>query len=163
MSWKDLVSKLLGKSSAPELVASPPIAEEVKTDTSDSRNLETAESPLQVQSEPEISGHLTQYSGVDENAQKSLLVIGLDFGTAFTKVVVGGVTGKWAVPFDSLINEGNRFLLPGVLGVDDSGVCFVGNKEECTNSITDLNDAPDFKVISLKNIACMLRPILPRF
>ena len=54
------------------------------------------------------------------NAKTQELVIGLDFGTAFTKVVVGETTYAHAISFGS-----NDCLLPSILHVDLAGRCFL--------------------------------------
>lgn len=65
-------------------------------------------------------------------ATKKQLVIGLDFGTAFTKVVVGDVTYAYAVPFDE-----HGYLLPSQLHIDKHGNCST-NKDNCVETISDL-------------------------
>ena len=57
--------------------------------------------------------------------------IGLDFGTAFTKVVLGTPLGAYAAPIANSHNDGHDFLLPGILSIDESGVCHLGEAEGC--------------------------------
>lgn len=67
------------------------------------------------------SGVDTQYRGVAENAQRQQLVIGLDFGTAFTKVVVSDSLRKYAIPLaevDGLL----AYLLPSAIWRSETGV-----------------------------------------
>lgn len=61
-----------------------------------------------------------KFSGPSEEGlrSKKQIVIGLDFGTAFTKVVVGDITYAYAVPF---VN--GQYLLPSQLHVDKNGGC----------------------------------------
>ena len=61
-----------------------------------------------------------KFSGPSEEGLRSnkQIVIGLDFGTAFTKVVVGDITYAYAVPF---VN--GQYLLPSQLHVDKNGGC----------------------------------------
>jgi hypothetical protein len=53
-------------------------------------------------------------------AKTQQLVIGLDFGTAFTKVVVGETTYAHAICFGD-----NGYLLPSMLSVASTGKCFL--------------------------------------
>ena len=55
------------------------------------------------------------------------LVIGLDFGTAFTKVVVGETTYAYAIPFN-----GFDYLLPSELHVNELGTCFLQGEPQTT-------------------------------
>ncbi|MGL4580110.1 MAG: hypothetical protein ACRCVP_14585 [Shewanella xiamenensis] len=52
----------------------------------------------------------------DPSRRKKALVIGLDFGTAFTKVVVGDITYAYAIPFGKY-----GYLLPSQLYIDKNG------------------------------------------
>ena len=51
------------------------------------------------------------------------LVIGLDFGTSCTKVVIQDVARRvaYAVPFDELSELDNPYLLPTIIALDDEG------------------------------------------
>ena len=51
------------------------------------------------------------------------LVIGLDFGAAFTKVVIGDRRVKYAVPFTGVSHPDNPYLLPSILHVDEKNLC----------------------------------------
>lgn len=53
------------------------------------------------------------------------LVIGLDFGTSFTKVVVGESRKRYAVPFGNFALDKNPYLLPSVVSIVQVG-------KECT-------------------------------
>ena len=62
-----------------------------------------------------------------DGAEKQQLVIGLDFGTAFTKVVIGEQRVKRAVPFNDYVSNGNPYLLPSTLSVNkNDGTCKLG-------------------------------------
>lgn len=65
-------------------------------------------------------GAQTQLQSSSTRRLPLTLVIGLDFGTAYTKVVIGESQGRarYAVPFDSLLKLRNRYLLPSLLAVD---------------------------------------------
>lgn len=52
------------------------------------------------------------------------LVIGLDFGTSFTKVVVGESRTRYPVPFHAYAFQGNPYLLP-------SSLCLSSESDEC--------------------------------
>ena len=58
--------------------------------------------------------------------RKQQLVIGLDFGTAFTKVVVGEQRVRYAVPFQHHAENKNSYLLPSVLSLSDDEICTLG-------------------------------------
>lgn len=51
------------------------------------------------------------------------LIIGLDFGAAFTKVVIGDKRVRYAVPFGWLAHPENQYLLPSILDIDDDDLC----------------------------------------
>lgn len=59
--------------------------------------------------------------------RKQQLVIGLDFGTAFTKVVIGEQRVKRTVPFNDYVSNGNPYLLPSILSINENdGTCKLG-------------------------------------
>lgn len=64
----------------------------------------------------------TQFAG-REGRQKRDIVIGLDFGTSCTKVVIQDPDTRdaWAVPFERIGTKGNVYLLPTRLTVDNEG------------------------------------------
>lgn len=63
---------------------------------------------------------------------KKQLVIGLDFGTAFTKVVVGDITYAYAVPAGA-----KNYLFPSQLHIDEQGNCSL-DKINCVETISNL-------------------------
>jgi hypothetical protein len=85
-----------------------------------------------------LPGYLTQYPGVTEDSPKQQLVMGIDFGTAFTKVVIGSSVDSYAVPFPPHANNDNIFLLPGVMSIEQSGICQLGSVEKPARRIADL-------------------------
>lgn len=85
-----------------------------------------------------LPGYLTQYPGITDNHPKQHLVMGVDFGTAFTKVVIGGAVNSYAVPFAPIAAKENIFLLPCVLSIDSSGECRLGMVDGAARSLTDL-------------------------
>ena len=65
--------------------------------------------------------------------------IGLDFGTSFTKVIVGDSLVRYVVPFDDFEGVIDRFLLPSALNVTDpEEECVLGTKTECGRIFDDL-------------------------
>lgn len=66
----------------------------------------------------------TQFMGQDPQGQKQQVVIGLDFGTAFTKVVIGVRGVHYAVPFGAYAHPENIYLLPSAFTV-------AGSQERC--------------------------------
>ena len=73
-----------------------------------------------------LSSH-TQPKNSQKESQPIQLVVGLDFGTSFTKVVIGESRIRYAVPFGPFCNGGNPLFLPsGLCVVADSGECRLG-------------------------------------
>lgn len=66
----------------------------------------------------------TQFDERSAQGARQEIVIGLDFGTAFTKVVLGEIRAHYAVPFGSYATPDNPYLLP-------SGITLVGERDEC--------------------------------
>jgi len=66
----------------------------------------------------------TQFSEPPPKGRPLQLIIGLDFGTAFTKVVIGEQRVRYAVPFAPYAPKSNPYLLPSALSV-------FGEQEEC--------------------------------
>lgn len=64
--------------------------------------------------------------------------MGLDFGTAFTKVIVGDNTTHYAIPFDTVAEGLNPYLLPCVLSVDDEGYYRAGDIENPSEQFSNL-------------------------
>ena len=54
------------------------------------------------------------------------LVIGLDFGTAFSKVIIGEQRVRYAVPLGSADNGKSSYLIPSALCVLPNGFCRLG-------------------------------------
>jgi hypothetical protein len=66
----------------------------------------------------------TQFNERSAQGPRQEIVIGLDFGTAFTKVVLGEIRAHYAVPFGPYATRDNPYLLP-------SGITLVGERGEC--------------------------------
>ncbi len=70
--------------------------------------------------------HRVQLPDGSPDGSKDQLVVGVDFGTCHSKVVLGGTRGRYAVP----LQEGNgieRYTVPVRLVVDKNSVCRVGD------------------------------------
>lgn len=80
----------------------------------------------------------TQFDGVSKRARKQQLVIGLDFGTAYSKVVIGEVRQAHAVHFAKFGSRDNPYLLPATFSVNESGVCTLDLEAPGTAPVNDL-------------------------
>lgn len=69
------------------------------------------------------SGVTTQFEGTDSSSPRRQLVVGLDFGTEFTKVVIGAADFKFAVPLCGVGDTVNDYLLPTRFWSDAEGIC----------------------------------------
>lgn len=71
---------------------------------------------------------------------KQQLNLGIDFGTAFTKVVVGESRVRYAVPFEDPPIDINTYLLPGKLTISADGTCHIGRQDQTDTSqvVTEL-------------------------
>lgn len=75
-----------------------------------------------------VPGYRTQYTDSDGKAGKVQLVVGFDFGTAFTKVVIAEQRRAYAVPLNVEATGGRSYLLPAVLAIGDEQQVYLGNK-----------------------------------
>lgn len=66
------------------------------------------------------------------------MVIGLDFGTSYTKVVLGESRVQYAVPMQEEAQSDQRYLLPCVLRVDEQGECTIAEPTPGSTAYTDL-------------------------
>ena len=75
-----------------------------------------------------IPGNLTQYPENTKKLPKQQLIIGLDFGSAFTKVVIGDENNRvhYAVPFHQYTIKKQRYSLPGTLSLMENGEYCLG-------------------------------------
>jgi len=72
-----------------------------------------------------VSGSLSQYPGAPEGRERLQIVLGLDFGTAFTKVVIADRRRAYAVPLFEP-KQGNAYLLPGIFFTGSDGSATLG-------------------------------------
>jgi len=113
MSWNDLLKKLLssvkGKENIKESIEKP--------------HVETSKKIRKKPVTKKIPGHHTQLNNVDINSPKQQLIIGLDFGTAYTKTVIGEARISYAVPFSPYTSGDNLYLMPGQFYIDKNNIC----------------------------------------
>lgn len=81
----------------------------------------------------------TQLPGVDESSQRQKLVIGLDFGTAFTKVVIGEQRVHFPIPFQ-IGQQPSTCYLPCVVYLSPLGECSL-ESQQSWKRITNLKIA----------------------
>jgi len=68
---------------------------------------------------------------------KKQLVIGLDLGAAFSKVVIGDRLVRYAVPFGEFAHPANPYLLPSLLNIDKNNHCALTSADNAFD--TDVN------------------------
>ncbi|GHF12515.1 hypothetical protein GCM10017044_03090 [Kordiimonas sediminis] len=69
-----------------------------------------------------VAGCREQFPGLPRDAKQQQIIIGLDFGTAFTKVVISNGSQHYAVKWH-LDGQRNPFLLPGRFYEAPDGTC----------------------------------------
>lgn len=87
----------------------------------------------------QIAIERTQANNTASRDSRIQIVVGVDFGTSFTKVVIGESRIHYAVPFDDFSLPGHPHLLPSaisVMGVD--GKCALGVTENQRQVFDDL-------------------------
>lgn len=86
------------------------------------------------------AGRALQFD-VQPSAQRMRLTIGLDFGTAFTKVVVAdSASRRYVVTFEDALRatDAEACFLPGFLAVERSGLGWLGFNPSDSNVLADL-------------------------
>lgn len=84
--------------------------------------------------------------GSEKKGSRQDIVIGLDFGTSCTKVVLQDPSRRmaWAVPFDALAVKGSAYLLPTKLVLGDDGTLeLTGGGKSVLDLKISLMSAPD--------------------
>ncbi len=71
-------------------------------------------------------------------SSKKRLVIGLDFGAAFSKVVIGDNRVRYAVPFAEFAHPDNQYLLPSVLNIKKNNLCSLTSVDNADNTADNL-------------------------
>ena len=82
--------------------------------------------------------HRTQLSGNTERSPRQQLIIGLDFGTNFSKVVLGETRIHYTVPMQDRTDGVEKYTVPVRLVVDETGCCRVGDAEQSEQAFDDL-------------------------
>lgn len=141
MSWLDAIRRLLGisgsdRDSPKSRQPQPSGQAKQETASTSPQGLDRQVSKKRTQHSL-YTGDMTQFPSTSSMSPKLSLTIGLDFGTAFTKVVIGEARTCYAVPFE-IKNPGNPYLLPCVLYIDHSGMCALQPLGEGDEAITDL-------------------------
>ncbi|MGI9310873.1 MAG: hypothetical protein ACR2P7_04970 [bacterium] len=91
-----------------------------------------------VQTERIDTGHERPTPNKTPEKKKTQVVIGLDFGTAFTKVVISGEGQKYAIPFNGGKEGVEKYLLPTRIYEDSSGNYTIDKPKHFSNVHTDL-------------------------
>lgn len=123
MNWKDLFGWLLPKK-----------PKEVSTLVHQGKPIEHKEPELKPPKRKsiKIDGWQTQFSDIPEDADKTQVVIGLDFGTAFTKVVIDTQERKYGVPLNNSGQGTDKYLLATCLYENTNGKLTVTPPEKWT-------------------------------
>jgi len=131
MSWKEDVLNILiriqkcssihvskhKKPTPSEIVDGKPVSSDVKA-----RKLRRIDPN---RSTAESSGISTQFDGITESSPRKQLVIGLDFGTAFTKSVVGEERVKFVIALQGNGGKSSDYLLPSAFRESSTGKCSI--------------------------------------
>lgn len=116
-----------GVSSSISLGTATTPVESASSDRSPEQRSSTSGSPDQkeetIASRDTRSGVATQFKGTSATGLRKQLVIGLDFGTAFTKVVVGEERLRIAIPLQGIGEKQQDYLLPTVFWAAQNGAC----------------------------------------
>lgn len=73
-----------------------------------------------------------------KNIAPKSLIIGLDFGAAFTKVVIGDKHVRYAIPFVGFAQQENPYLLPSILATGENNNCLLAatrQAQTCTDNL----------------------------
>ncbi len=112
----------------------------------DSRPRSLASAPIRfrgkAQAKREAAGFLAKGIVLQPDAEgrrgRTRLILGLDFGTAYTKVVANIANDRYAIPFDSVVECRHPFLLPAVVSIDGGGYACLGRRPEAVRTWEDL-------------------------
>lgn len=75
-----------------------------------------------------LQGETASENAQSEQSRQIRLVIGLDFGTSFSKIVIGEERVRYVVPFNQLEDRETTFLVPSALCVLPDNTCRLGTK-----------------------------------
>ncbi|WP_423907115.1 hypothetical protein [Candidatus Spongiihabitans sp.] len=87
-----------------------------------------------------IKACLTQFADIPDGARKVRVIIGIDFGTAFTKVVIEVKEYKYGVPLNDTKQGTEKYLLPTRMYQDASGNLTVTEPKNLASSHTEYTD-----------------------
>ncbi len=102
-----------------------------------------------------IELHQTQYPGT-ENKPKRAVFIGLDFGTAYTKVAIAGSSDSFAIKLRPQLSGIDAYLQPGVLTIDEKGIYQIpsGNfNDSYLDNLKLAMDDPQEEEIGIANLS----------
>lgn len=146
MSWNDIFRRVIRNLSSQEEKQARQTKSNVEKKSSHSLGIET------------------QFPGKTSNDSRKQLIIGLDFGTAFTKVIIGEERIKYAIPFRGSGTSISNYLLPSAFWIQDGGACSITSPAgEQVGDLKialitgDLSQSSLFKVITY--LALVLRKV----
>lgn len=87
---------------------------------------------------------------VVENEKGNRAILGLDFGTAFTKAVINWAGNHHAVDWSNAVEGEDPYLLASVFSEHDDGVCVLGS---CERAKWRTHDGIKLKILSSKELA----------
>jgi hypothetical protein len=114
MSWKEKIKNILSKQSSP---------------TQKQKKLQDKETQTKTKGK-HYTGVETQFRNNRSDLPHKQLIVGLDFGTAFTKVVVGEERARFTVPFKEEETSIDDYLLASTFWVSPEGVCTLDRKHK---------------------------------
>ena len=116
-----------------------------------------------------IELHQTQYPGT-ENKPKRAIFVGLDFGTAYTKVVIAGASDSFAIKLRPELSGIDTYLQPGVLTISNNGVYQLTSGREQDSYVDNLKlaliqqpDSSSARINAAVFLACVLQKARKRF
>jgi len=71
-------------------------------------------------------------------ARRIRVILGLDFGTAYTKVVANVANDRYAITFEKVVDAGDPFLLPSVMSIGENEIACLGRHGAAVVTIDDL-------------------------
>ena len=128
MNWKRFINRLWTKS-AKEIASSN--EHDVNRKHINQEHTLPAE-PL-THKDAKIQQWQTQFDDVADNADRTEIIIGFDFGTAFSKVVISGVGQKYGVPLNDNKQGIDKYLLPTRLYEDSTGNYLLDKPVDCVS------------------------------
>lgn len=112
MSWNEILRMILGR-------------QEGRAGSEEGRSENKKAQPVNVSPS---NGIATQFNGTSPGGARKQLIIGLDFGTAFTKVVVSDGLASMAVPLNGAGDSIDDYLLPSTYWIGEYGITSIGRR-----------------------------------